>query len=325
MPDTAERRRARRRGTARTLLGPPDDATLAELMNAAVRHAVVDRLGVASARVAALDVGRVEPGEASVEQVRLRGLRFRLRCGSAVLRNVRAIVELGFSAEWRYDLKWLGSDGGVKSLGSKASTIELHDIRLPMLEDFVFELPEVALEGIAATLDPIEDLVLGATRVAGLELEGTRLPREGFAVSGLDLGPVELRGARVPGTATRALRVEEVAPEAPLRLPRLTLRDIELPTVAIPDAGSDGPVSVMDAALEAIAAPVFKIGDLFKVKLVVTPVLHLSVGELVLGELEASAAVDTIDAEGIAAPLTLRDLAIDGLELDGLALDAVTA
>ena len=71
----------------------------------------------------------------------------------------------------------------------------------------------------------------------------------------------------------------------------------------------------MGAALEPIEAPVFKIGTLFKIKLVVDPVLHLQIGELVLSDLQASARIESVSARNIRSSIN-----IDGLSMEELVL-----
>ena len=315
--------KAATKAATRAALGRPDEATLQRLMAAALRHVDVERLGVGSGTAGALSIGRITLEEASAGRVVLAGLSTRVRCGSAVLHDVRAILELGFTAHWRYDLKWLGSDSGVKALGSKANRVELHDIRLPMLQDFVFEIPEAVAEDVEATLEPIENLELGGSRLADVRAEGTRLPTDGFALDGLDLGTLEITAVTVPGATTRRLGIGELEPEGPLQLPGLDVRGIEVPALGIADVSSAGAVSLVGAALEPIEAPLFKLGELFAVRLVVEPVLHLQIGELVLSELEASAAIESAGVRDLAASVAIGDVAVDELALADIALSRV--
>jgi len=292
-------------------------------MAAVLRHVDIERIDIGTGTTGALDIARITLDDATVREVVLAGVSTRVSCGSAVLHDVRAILELDFTAHWSYDLKWLGGDEGVKTLGSKATRIELHDIRLPMLQDFVFEIPETTIEEVEAELEPIENLSLGGSRLAGVRVESTRLPTEGFALHGLDVGRLDVTGATVPGSGTRRVGIDEFEPAAPLTLPGVTLGGIEIPAIGIPDTSSAGAVSILGAALEAIEAPVFKIGDLFRIKLVVEPVLHLQIGELALAELEASAAVASVTAHDIGVSASVAGVSVDELDLRDIAVSRV--
>jgi hypothetical protein len=81
----------------------------------------------------------------------------------------------------------------------------------------------------------------------------------------------------------------------------------------------------MDIDPEDFEAPVFKIGQLFKAIFVARPVLHLQIGELVLTELEAAAAIEAIRVEGARVPVTVSGIELAGLQLDQLELQRIHA
>ncbi len=201
---------------ARTALGQPDADTMRALAEAAVRHLSVDRILARCGSSAAMEIARLELNGTSVDNVIVEGLSTEIRCGSAVLHEVRAILELNFTAHWSYDLKWLGSDSGIKVLGSKANTIELHDIRLPMLQDFRFEIPEVELDDVEINIDPLTDIALGGSELEGLQLSDTDAPSEGFSLAGIDLGDLQVTGLKVPGTRTGSMSVDNFKPFWPM-------------------------------------------------------------------------------------------------------------
>ncbi len=101
---------------------------LEQLVAAAVRRVQIDRVATAAGRAGSVHVDRIDVGSATIEQVTIQNFAANLHCGSALLRNVRAILELHFKVRWSYDLKWFGSDSGTKPLGAKAKPIPLHDI-----------------------------------------------------------------------------------------------------------------------------------------------------------------------------------------------------
>ncbi|MGF1477127.1 MAG: hypothetical protein ACFB6S_16400 [Geminicoccaceae bacterium] len=300
-----------------------DPALLDALDGADDQRLGIDRIACASGRAGHAAVGRIDVGEASLERLTLEGLATRIHCGSAILRNVRLILELHYTVHWSYDLKWLGSDSGIKKLGSKAKPIELHDITLPMVQDIDLVIPAASVDDVDVALRPIDDLALGSTRFEGLAIDDTRLPSDGFGLSGLGVGSFEIGQLAVPAADSRSLTIDRVSPDAPLRLPDLRLEGIDLPSVAIPDASSDGSVALMGIQLEAFEAPAFKIGDLFKATFVTEPVLHLQIGELVLAELSASASIDRARVENIQAPVTISGLRLGDLELNQVTVERI--
>lgn len=308
----------------RSALGQPDAQTLQDLAAAAARQLTVDKISALCGSSGSLDIARVALSDTSVDTVSVAGLSTQVTCGSAVLHDVRAILELNFTAHWSYDLKWLGNDSGVKVLGSKANTVELHDINLPMLQDFVFAIPEVELEDVEADIEPLTDLRLGPSEFEGLCVENTDAPAQGFKLTGLDLGQLDIEGLKVPGTHTEALSIDEFRPSDPVNIPSINLGPLSIPAIEIDDVSSDGAVSVMGAELESIEAPIFKIGHLFKVKLVVDPILHLQIGALVLSDLEASASVESVTANGIASTVSVEGLSMRDLALEDASVNEAT-
>jgi len=308
--------------TTTDALGAPqlDPALLEELVAGVVRSLRVNRIAAASGQAGSIRLDRVEIGDASVGAVKIRGLSTRINCGAALLKNVRAILEIHFEVRWSYDLKWFGSDSGIKTLGSKAKPIPLHDIRIPMLQDIAVDVPEATVTDLEADVQDVTGVALGGGRFENLEIDDTRLPSAGFTLSGMNFASAEIESFGVPSADSKRLTIGNFSPDQPVALPDVEIRGVDIPEVAVPEVTSDGAVSIMDIDPEDFEAPMFKIGDLFKAVFVARPILHLQIGELVLTELTASARVDALRLEGTQAPV-----AVHGIELGALNLDQLTA
>jgi hypothetical protein len=302
-----------------------DQNLLGALTGEIARRLRIDRIGIATGRASGVQIGRVEIGETSVEAVLLRGLSARVRCGAALLKNVRAILEIHFEVRWSYDLKWFGADSGIKALGSKAKPIPLHDIRIPMLQDIAIDVPEARVADVGADIQGIVDLDLGGAGFDDLAVAQTRLPSAGFGLSGLSYGELEIESLGAPAADSERLTIARFSPDRPIAVPDLEVRGIAVPDIAVADAASDGAVSIMDIDPEDFEAPVFKIGELFKAIFVARPILHLQIGELVLSDLKASAGIEAVRVEGARAPVTVRDIALAGLQLDRLEVQGIHA
>ena len=249
---------------AQTSAAKTDAASLEAIASAVLHHVSIDQIAVAAGRASALSIDRVALGDATVGKVVIEDLGAELECGAAVLRDVRMILELHFKVRWAYDLGWFGADSGIKTLGSKAKGIELHDIGLPSLQDIAIKVPEATVEDVAADLDDIADLDLGSGGFDGLSIDQTRLPSDGFGLAGMGVGSVEIGSFGAPASDSQQLRLNRFTPDGPIQLPNLKVRNIEVPHIEVPDAGSDGSVSVNDIELEEFEAPMFKIGKVFK-------------------------------------------------------------
>ncbi len=301
------------------------DARLLDQLTAAVRRRLtVDGISAVGGRAASVNVDRIEVGEAAVEKVTVEHFSARVNCGAALLRNVRAILEMHFSVRWSYDLKAFGSDSGTRTLGSKAKTIPLHDIRIPVLRDIDLEVPEVEVADVTASVQPVEDVALGAAGFSGLAIDSTRVPSSGFQMTGLGFASLGIGHFTAPDADSAGLSVARFSPEAPLRLPDVAVGNIDLPEVEVPEVGSAEPVSLLGIQTETFEAPVFKIGSLFKAVFVVTPVLHLQIGELVLSDLKAAASIGAVRVQGLTTPVTVQGLELRGLTLDGLSAEGIS-
>ncbi len=308
---------------AQTTSAAATTASLDAVAAAVLHHVTVDQIAVAAGSAGSVNIDRVALGDATVDKVVIEDLSAEVECGAALLRDVRMIMEMHFKVRWAYDLGWFGSDSGIKTLGSKAKGIELHDIGLPSLQDIAIKVPEASIEDVEADIQPISNLDLGAAEFEGLAIDDTRLPSDGFGLSGMGIGSVEIGSFGAPASDSRQLTLNRFEPSEPLQLPSLEVKNIEVPSVEVPDAGSDGPVSINDIELEEFEAPMFKIGKVFKANFLVIPILHLQIGELVLSELTANAAIGCARVEGVQAPVSVEGLRLGDLALRDLSVNQV--
>ncbi len=300
-----------------------DSGLLDSLTSAVLRKINITQLASVSGHAESVDIDKVSFGDSSVEKVNIENLATNITCGSAILRNVRVILELHYKVKWSYDLKWFGRDNGSKVLGSKAKPIPLHDIRIPMLQDISLNISEAEVEDIEADIQPVNNVNLGGVSFDELKVNNTNLPSGGFNLSGMDFESFELDTFGVPATDSENVTISQFSPDNPLSLPTFSVSGIDIPSVAIDDVASDGAVSIMDIQPEEFEAPVFKIGDFFKVYFIVTPVLHLQIGELVLSELEAAASIGSVRVEGASSAFAASGIKLDDLTLNDLTVNQV--
>ncbi|MDX2507551.1 MAG: hypothetical protein QNL62_24175 [Gammaproteobacteria bacterium] len=300
-----------------------DTSLLDSLTSAVLRKINITQLASVSGHAESVNIDKVSFDDASVEKVNIENLSTNITCGSAILRKVRVILELHYKVNWSYDLKWFGSDSGSKVLGSKAKPIPLHDIRIPVLQDISLNIPEAGVEDIEADIQPVNNINLGGVGFDELSVNNTNLPSDGFSLSGMNFKSFELETFGLPATDSENVTVNQFSPDNPLTLPTLSVSGINIPSVAIDDVTSDAAVSIMDIQPEEFEAPVFKIGRLFKVYFITTPVLHLQIGELVLSELQAAASIGSVRVEGASSAVSASGIKLDGLTLNDLTVNQV--
>ncbi|WP_428354860.1 hypothetical protein [Methyloprofundus sp.] len=300
-----------------------DTSLLASLTSAVLRRVNIARLASASGSAASTDIDNVTFDGVKVDKVNIKDLTTKIKCGAAILHDVRVILELHYTVNWSYDLKWMGSDSGTKVLGSEAKPIPLHDIKLPMLQDIELNIPEATVEDLEADIQPVQNINLGGVAFAQLAVNNTNLPSDGFSISGMDFKSFELESFGVPASDSEEVTIGQFSPDQPVDLPTISVNGIDVPFVGIDDVTSEGAVSIMDIQPEEFRAPVFKIGNFFKVYFITTPILHLQIGELVLSELEASASIGSVSVEGASAEIEAKGIKLGGLVLDELTVNQV--
>jgi len=300
-----------------------DTGLLDSLTSAVLRKINIAQLSSARGRAESTDIDAISFGETSVDKVNIQNLSTDIKCGAAILRNVRIILELHYKVNWSYDLKWLGSDSGTKVLGSKAKPIPLHDIHIPVLQDISLDIPEAEVEDIEADIQPVTNTSLGGVSFEQLAVNNTNLPSDGFSISGLDFKSLELETFGAPASDSENVTISQFSPDNPVSLPSLSVSGIDIPSVSIDDVTSSDAVSIMDIQTEEFEAPAFKIGNLFKVYFITTPILHLQIGELVLSDLEAAASIGEVRVEGVSSAVAANGIKLDELTLENLIVNRV--
>lgn len=307
-----------------TMVNPQlDNSLLESLTSAVLRRINIAQIASMQGRAKSVNIDAVTFEDTNVEQVNIENLSTNIKCGAAILRNVRMILELHYKVNWSYDLKWLGSNSGIKELGSKAKPIPLHDIRIPALQDIALDIPQAEIEDIDAEIQPVTNLSLGGIGFEDLAINNTNLPSDGFSLSGMGFKSFKLDTFGVPASDSEDLAISQFTPDNRVSLPTISVSGINIPSVAIDDVVSDGAVSIMDIQPEEFEAPVFKIGEYFKAYFIVTPVLHFQIGELVLSDLKASASIGSVSVERASSGIVAKGIKLDGLILNELTVNQV--
>lgn len=296
--------------------------TFAQQLAAAVmRRIELPHFASASGSAANIRIGEVSLGQASVDHVDVFDTRTTFDTGNVFLADARALVEIQLSVRWWYDF-WFASDSGTVSLGSVSFPFTVGNIAIPRLRNIRLEIPTASLDDITATLQPVVNLDLGGGTFENLALTDTVLPSAGFGLGGLGLGAVKLDGLEIPAASSAKLELGGFSPNGPLVLPSIRVDNLNLPSASAPRIESDGLISVPQATASQRVVP-FSLGVIgfdFRMR----PVLDFVIERLVIEDLSASASIAALEIRDIAAPLTIRDVQLDGLSLEQLTIDRIT-
>lgn len=287
----------------------------------ALRAIDISQVLVASGGIGALRVADLKLGEATIDRLVVEGVSASVHAGSALLENVRILLELRLSVDWWYDI-WVWDDSGTQGLGSLSFAIGIGNVAVPSLHDINLAVPQATVDGAALTVAPVTNLDLGGATFRELKIEDTKLPASGFGLSGLQLGAVSIASLGAPDATARSLAIGELAPAAPIRLPAIEVANVRVPSARIPDVTSQAAVNIDDAQAtrRGVSLDLGVLGFTFWV----APVVDIHIGTLRLHDVALSAGVDRLRVEGIALPVTVHGVTAGGLQLQQLTVNQIT-
>lgn len=316
---------------AAELLTTPADLSLppsagiapADLVAQALRTVDIAQVLAASGTIGSLKVGRVELGEATIDQLVIRDVTTSVRSGKAFLENVRTVTRVQVIVDWWYDVL-LDSGNGRDTFTSPLIPIELGNLQVPSLQDINLSVPEVTVDDARAQVTPISNLDLGGGRFEDVKVNATKLPAAGFGLSGLDLGSLTLSEVGVPATATQSVSLAKFQPNGPLALPGVEVSGIQVPAARAPNIVSDSPVTVFGLQPQNP----YPVGGLdlgiFGFSIGVKPIIDLQIGVLTLDDVSLSAAIGSLRVAGVTAPVIVRDVALGNVELQQVTVKQIS-
>jgi hypothetical protein len=300
--------------------GPPPSAT--EVIARALRTIDIAQIAAVSGTAGSLGVERIQLGEATIERLVIQGVSASIQAGTTLLQDVRFVLELRLSVDWWYDFGWLGSGGGTVGLPSLSFGLTLGNVLVPSLQDINLSVPSVTVSNAGAAIAPVNNLNLGGARFRDLRVDETQLPSPGFGLSGMDLGAVTIDSVGFPAAASRRLRLGELTPDGPLRLPAAEVTGIEIPSAQIPNVVSEGAVDIEDAV--ATRRGVSLSLGLFGFTFWVQPMFDIHIGQLTLTNVTAAASIDRLRLEDVSAPVTIRGVMLGDLQLEQLTVNQIS-
>lgn len=298
------------------------------LASAVMRQINLPRFISASGSVSSIKIDEIKLGVASVDSVDIQNVDTQVDTGEIIMEDTRAIVSLGMSFEYgiHIPLPWPFSDINIDdtiTIGTIRFPFEIGDISIPALDNIDLDIPSATLEDIQASLEPVNNLDLGAGSFKGLGLDDTVLPTAGFGLGGLSMGAVKLSDLTLPSVSSARLSLNEFSPDAPLILPSISIKDVQLPSASAPKVATEGPIVVPDVSSESRKIPLISRGPL-RASIVIDPSLTIAINSMVINGISAVSTIQKIDLRDMRSSVQLRGVSLDGLELNSVELESIS-
>ena len=282
-------------------------------MRAAGAHKIdVAQIRAASGQIGDVKIDNITLGSAHIGRLVLSGTSVNLRSGSAFMRNVRTVTELKFALEWWYDV-FLDSDSGTENLGSLFFPVNIGDVAVPALTNIPLSIPNVTAANIATNIAPINNFGLGGGSFAGVDAANASLPADSFQLGGLGLASLGIESVGVPRTAVANANIQEFRPNGNVVVPEVRLGPLQIPSASVADIRATAAIN-MDAIASRRSLPEFSLG-IAGFTLSVTPIVHVSIGSMLLSGVTASASVNQATVQNVSVPVNVRGIHLKAINV----------
>lgn len=301
----------------------PERAGSADLIAAAVRDIDIGQVMIASGLAASLRVGRIEFGQATVDQLVVAGASANIRSGHARLQNVQATVQVTITVGLHVGLPWPIPDIDASvDIALPVVTPPISEIEVPTLQDIALAIPTATINGAATQIAPVSNLDLGSGAFNNVSIVDTKLPTAGFDLFGLQLGAVALSKLGVPEAATRSISLGEFKPGGPLVLPAVELANLQLPSTTVPEAFSTGNVFLPGIVVRPDPAS----GSLGSARVTVSArvLVAMRIGRITVRNLSLRMAINQVRLQNTRVPVTIRDVVMGNIGLEKLTVNQIS-
>lgn len=309
----------------------PDTSSLNSISSilaaAVMRRISLPKFISASGSAQAIKIDEIRLGNASVDRVDVEELNTEVDTGTIKLEDARAIVSLSLSFHYgiHIPLPWpfddISIDGNIPIPDPPDFPFDIGQIDIPALNNIDLEIPTATLEDIQASVQPVNNLDLGGATFNNIKLDNTVLPTAGFGMSGLSMGALNLNDVSVPSVSSERLSLGDFAPDNPLVLPSISIKDIDLPEASVPRVESDGPVVV--PGVTSSTQKIGLTGGLLEASIDITPTLTIRIGSMVINDISAISTIKKVDLRDIQTTVQVDGVAVEGVELNSVELESI--
>jgi hypothetical protein len=291
---------------------------LPPIFNQLARQINIAHITAQLGSVGHVTIGQVTVGNVTVGTLTLNNTTATLESANAYLQNVGMNLELQFTLNWSYNVGfWSGS--GSDGLGSLWFSMNLGNVAVPSLGNIKLTIPEVSLKNMAVAVPPMSNLDLGGATFSGLNVTNTTAPTPGFTANCITLGAMTLAQLGMPAAACQQVTIDDFKPAQPITLPAATVGQISVPTTTVPNISSGSFAFDAQASSRGINADF----GIFSIGISVTPIAHMSIGAMQLGNVNLSATVGGATINNIQVPIDVHNILLNTLKLNNVSIDTV--
>ena len=284
--------------------------------------ATVPQTNIATVGVQRIDVGEIDAGPISIGKLTLDSIHVGVSTGSVKARNVEVTVSVKIELDWWVgvtvdDLGNWGWNGSIP-LGTQSATIRLGDLNLSGLQSLDLDVATLGVSNVSAVVAPIRDLRLGPLVTEQIAAQGLVLPEPDFMLTGLGLASAVIDGISVPAASAEQATVGHAHGDA-LPLGTITIPGLSLPRASVGDIASDDLTAGGEADPYVLTAD----AGVFGGTLTVTPSASVTMDELRISNVRATASVGSVTLQNVVLPYDVFDITLSELGIHTIAVPTV--
>ncbi len=242
-----------------------------------MRRLDISSLGIKKLNAELITVGRIELGDASIEQVALSDMSASIATGSAKLMNVRSVVRINLSLDWRVRVPFFRDPSGTTGPLAIPIPFTLGNVDIDDIDTIKVDVPAATVTGAEVDIQPITNLSFNGGMAAGVDVSTLQLPANGIAMSGLSYNSFDLSHLGLPDGKIGNATISELVPCGDLTIPVTEIRNVQIPSVTVPTVNSTLPINVENAESDIVPdIPPFDLGILV-LTIKVTPTMDLNI------------------------------------------------
>jgi len=286
-------------------------------MKTSIPNASVGRISVAR-----IDVGEVDVGPVSIGRLVLDSLDVDVSTGTVQARNLVVEIDVALSLDWSVsvsipivgDFGW----GDTIDFGTLSATIPFGNVIVPGLTGLKIDIPQVTVTDLSAVVGAIRGLQLGQLVAEQVAMRNLLAPDPGFVLSGMAFGSATVNGTSLPHASVDEVTVGQTKGGS-LPVGTMTLPGLSLPRSSVGTLTSEG----LDVSADSAPYQFPVDAGILTVTLNATPSAQITMDELRIANVAATASLGKITLEELVLPydvmnITLSDLGIDTISVPAL-------
>jgi len=280
-------------------------------------------VGVDSLDADSINIGRIELDDASVGTVQLSNMVADINSGSARLENVRTVVSIALSIDWRVRLPFVRDPRGTAGPIAIPIPFNLGNVDIDDIDTISVNVPDATVTGAQVEIQPIDNVGFDGGVANTINLSTLQMPSKGFAISGLSYDSFNLSHITLPDGDIASASIGSIVPTGVLTIPNTEIQNVVIPSVAVPNVNSTAPINIENAESDVIPPINIDLGIVvFTIRL--TPTMDMNVERLAISDMQADSSIESISVQNMTSSVNVQDISISGIGLNRLALNQVS-